>query len=108
MNTGCRIARVRLKDGPTVHILPSPEEASRARCLKSIRNTIDKAGDIAGFAFVAWDPQGASICTFNVTRSNIPSILVPDFVRNRLLAERISSWTIEDVNEQWGGPPSDC
>lgn len=66
------------------------------------RATIEAAEDIGGFALVIWDPSGSSVACMDVTRSNIPSILVPDFVRNRLLAYRIEGWTMETVDERWG------
>ena len=105
MSAGCRIGRVRYKaGGAQLVLLQAPEERSRQRCLQMVRETVDAAEDVGGWAFVVWGPDGASVAAVGVPRSNIPSILVPDFVRNRLLAYRREDWTLETVNDQWGAP----
>lgn len=61
-----------------------------------------------GVVMVVWDGEYASNCA--VLQPNgpewlpgmLPGILIPDFVRNRLLAQKIISWAIEDVNESMG------
>lgn len=60
-----------------------------------------KHGDnVAGFALVIWGSDGGSTCDAQVADgSSIPTILVPDFVRNRLLAQRIEQWTLDDFRE---------
>lgn len=69
--------------------------------MSHVANGVDALNsEIAGFAFVVWGKDGTSVCIQRVKDgSMIPSILVPDFVRNRLLAERIEQWTIETINE---------
>ena len=47
---------------------------------------------------MAWGSDGGSSCkTFVKDGSIIPTALIPDFVRNRLLAERIEQWTLESL-----------
>lgn len=54
---------------------------------------------IVGYVVMCWSADGTSACkTIAKDGSTIPSILVPDFVRNRLLADRIESWTLDTVN----------
>lgn len=56
--------------------------------------------NVAGFALVAWGPDGSSVAEMQVSKaSNIPSMLVPDFVRNRLLAQKIEDWTLDEVEK---------
>jgi hypothetical protein len=56
--------------------------------------------DIAGFAFIVWNHDGDSTCKLKANmRSSIPMIMVPDFVRNRLLAERIVDWAVEEMKK---------
>lgn len=95
-----RLRRVRFKDGRTIEVLrtkPTDDQNLRA----SIRNVM-KVGagfdkTLAGYAFVAWGTDGMSIAHLQ-SNGQIPSILVPDFVRNRLLAEKIEDWTIDTLN----------
>lgn len=55
-------------------------------------------GPVAGFTFTCWDEDSRSTTTTVVgLASRIPSALVPDFVRNRLLADLIETWTLQDL-----------
>ena len=66
-------------------------------------------GDVAGYAFVAWDADNWSITArWAGPDSRIPGLLAPDYVRNRLLASEIESWTLETINDQNGCPPDDA
>jgi hypothetical protein len=57
---------------------------------------LTRAGSLAS-RFVAWGPDNASVATLSSNDlSKIPSILVGDFVRNRLLAYTIERWVSED------------
>ena len=56
------------------------------------------AADLAGFAFVVWGRDGESTCDCANLEGHIPTILIPDFVRNRLLAWRIEGWTLDTIN----------
>lgn len=102
-----RIGRVKLKGGADLKVFPGLENTDRRYVEKDVRGVLDshmRSADarIAGFAFVVWDVDGTSTCIASVNDgSTIPAILVPDFVRNRLLPDRIERWTIDTVNEAW-------
>lgn len=100
MNARCRIGKVTLKrDGPVV-LLRKPRN-NRQAVEDHIRGCLDPQGpDIAGFAFVVWGSDMRSTATLQVWENPIPSALVPDFVRNRLLADRIETWTLETLRNQ--------
>lgn len=95
-----RLRSVRLKSGGgeiRVMRLPSrDEEVNYAK--KRIAAAVDAhSGRVAGFAAVIWgaDNSSTSLITVNAG-SRIPSIYVPDFVRNRLLASQIEAWTMDN------------
>jgi hypothetical protein len=49
---------------------------------------------VVGFALVMWDADGSSDAACRAyPGSNIPSIAIPDFARNRLLARKIGEWS---------------
>lgn len=94
--------RVRFKDGrPDLHVLNSPtKQSDRADIEWHIKRTLDAHDDrIAGYAIVVWAPDGASTADIRSTGNTVPGIMVPDFVRNRLLAEKIEQWTIKDLRD---------
>jgi len=82
-----------------VCIHESAGNSARAYALTSARQVISSFGtDLAGFAVVAWGrdlESCADACNFD---GRIPAILIPDFVRNRLLAQRIEAWTLDALN----------
>lgn len=92
-----RIGKVTLKrEGPVV-LLRRPR-SNRQATDDYLRRCLDAQGtDIAGFAFVVWGADMRSIAELQVWENSIPSAVVPDFVRNRLLAERIESWALESL-----------
>ncbi len=97
-----RLRSVRFKDGRApLRVLRGDDYAVIARRrVDRVMAALD--GRVAGMAIVVWGPDGASVAGMTVTPiSKIPSILVPDFVRNRLLAECIESWTLDSIE----GPP---
>jgi hypothetical protein len=100
MNARVRIGKVTLKrDGPVV-LLHRPTN-NRQMADDYIRRCLDAQGtDIAGFAFVAWGSDMRSVAELQVWENSIPSAVVPDFVYNRLFAERIESWTLETLRRQ--------
>lgn len=66
--------------------------------MRETRDMIDgmtKEGrPVVGFAMVMWDSENASNAACKAyPGSSIPSIAVPDFVRNRLLAQKIEDWS---------------
>ena len=78
---------------------------SRAHVERMVRKVLDAQGaDIAGFAFVVWAKDGASTADAQNKTSSIPNILIPDFVRNRLLAERIEAWAVSNTLRRLGFP----
>ena len=84
---------------------PANTDPGRARFLEDLHEQLGYfEGKVAGYAFVVWDEEGGSSASA-VGTCTIPGILVPDFVRNRLLAYKIEDWTIETVNKSWK-PPS--
>lgn len=95
-----KLHSVRWKSGGTLIPLKTPKCDLRHLAEQTIRDVVKAASSpIAGFALVTWQADGASIAVCKVGgASGIPSIMVPDFVRNRLLAQRIESWTIETIN----------
>lgn len=100
MNARVRIGKVTLKrDGPVV--LLRPPKNNRQAADDRIRKCLDAQGtDIAGFAFVVWGSDMKSVAELQVWDNPIPSAVVPDFVRNRLLADRIETWTLETLRNQ--------
>ena len=94
-----RIRRVRFKSGGELHLLPDRRDAVRGRVERNIRDALDTQDDIAGYAFVAWGANSDSTTThWAGSQSAIPTILIPDFVRNRLLASQIIKWTLDSVS----------
>jgi hypothetical protein len=80
---------------------PAPNE-NRRLIEKRIRAVLDAHGsDFTGFALVVWGPTGRSTADLGVdsasSKTIIPEILVPDFVRNRLLAVKIEDWTVDTI-----------
>ena len=90
-----RIRSIRMKNGgATVRILQHDNHQDAI----SVREWVDDCimaqnDDIAGFAFVIWGKDGGSTCAVKTnSRSRIPGILVPEFVKSRLSAEQILDW----------------
>lgn len=100
MSARVRIGRVKLKRDGKVVLLRKPEDhrAAIADCVNSILN--GHGTDIAGMAFVVWGSDMQSTADMKVFGNPIPTMLVPDFVRNRLLAERIETWTLEALRRE--------
>jgi hypothetical protein len=95
-----RLRSVRFKNGGELRLLPTQTREDDVRFVRErVERVIDThTGRIAGVALVVWAPDNSSTVTLSVNDSSkIPSIMVPDFVRNRLLAERIESWTLDDI-----------
>lgn len=98
-----RIGKVRLKNGPVILRLPTHNERRTkmaqewVKCVLDAHVTADASVD--GFAFVVWDRDGASTCKM-IAGGGIPSILIPDFVRNKLLADKIEDWTLMTISER--------
>lgn len=97
-----RIRSVRMKNGgATVRILRGDEHDYA----EDVRLKIDKClraqgSDIVGFAFVVWGKDAASTADAANWGGQIPTIMIPDYVRNRLLAERIVEWAVEEMKKQ--------
>lgn len=94
-----KLHSVRWKSGGTLVPLKTPRTDMRHNAIRALRAIQQFPRPIAGFALVAWEADCTSLAVCHVGgASSIPTILVPDFVRNRLLAQRIESWTIETIN----------
>lgn len=100
--SGLRLRSVKFKDGRKIEVLRRDSRHFRADFLAFCRNTVDLQGDdFVGFALVVWGSDQSSTAECMVSQGScIPTILVPDFVKNRLLAERIERWTREGLKEQ--------
>lgn len=96
---GCRIKSVTHKtSGFKVVRLTQGHERTRASVLAETRACLDSmetgAQPIVGMALVLWTADGTSDAVVKAyPGSNIPSIALPDFVRNRLLAAKIEEWS---------------
>lgn len=109
MSARVAIRRVRFKSGGEVHLLRPARDRGRAHVERQIRDCLDQTDDLAGAVFVAWSADsGSTAAMFTGPASRIPSILVPDFVRNRLLAMKIIDWTMDEINTQRGFTPDDA
>ena len=97
---GCRIRSVTHKaSGFRVVRLSTGPERTYAAVMREVRECarqmIEDGRDIAGIALVLWDADGASSAVLKAyPGSSLPSIAAPDFVRNRLLAEKIGEWAV--------------
>lgn len=97
-----RLRSVRLKDGGAeVHVMRGGDPRAGfalERCRAVVSQHLRDGAEIAGFAVVVWGTFGESTCCMHCEDGRpFPSILAPDFVRNRLLADRIERWTLETV-----------
>lgn len=100
-----RIVRVRPKRGQKVELLYVPLAEDHKPQL--IRDDVERllsehrwSRPIAGYAIVMWDEEMLSNGEMRVWNNPIPSMLVPDFVRNWLLAHRTEEWTIETLKNR--------
>jgi hypothetical protein len=97
-HAGCRIGSVTLKEsGLRIVRLSSGPERTRRAIMSETREMLDgmvaDGRPVVGFAMVMWDCEGHSDAACRAyPGSNIPTIAVPDFVRNRLLASKIVEW----------------
>jgi hypothetical protein len=94
----CRVGAVTLKaSGFRVVRLSDGPERTRRSIMLEVRDLLDTMcssdSPPVGFAMVMWNADGASDAVGRAyPGSNIPTILIPDFARNRLLARRIEEW----------------
>jgi hypothetical protein len=98
-NAGCRIRSVRPKGRDSARLLVFPDTRKRDRdfVLRIITNNLDAhTGGIAGFAFVVWDNSLASSAELRCSLSGqIPSIAMPEFIKNRVMATKVMEWVRE-------------
>lgn len=94
-----RIRSVKFKNGGEIRVLKHEVSADRAIIERRVRECLDnKDGEPVGFAFIVWSEDGISCCASGHTeKSKIPHILIPDFIRNRLLADQIEDWALDEV-----------
>jgi hypothetical protein len=94
-----RLRSVRLKAGGEIRVLPNSDTSTDYK-RKAIEALDALSEPIVGVALVAWSEHNGSVAQMNVSpQSRIPFILVPDFVRNRLLANGIEHWTRETLGK---------
>lgn len=96
-----RLRSVRFKNGGgELRVMPNSEPGN-ADVKRRVLGALDSmSAPIVGIALVAWAEDNGSVAHLNISgESRIPFILVPDFVRNRLLANAIEHWTLESVRE---------
>lgn len=96
-----RIRRVRFKAGCEVVKIRSARDDVGEYMVRRAKDMANEAAGqhIAGFAIVAWSNSGESWVLSHVDNgSRIPPLLVPEFVRNALLGDRIENWTIDHIN----------
>lgn len=92
-----RLRSVKFKSGGEVRLLNTNIDERRKEIERHCREVIDIQEKIEGFAIVAWDKDGKSTCYAANYESPIPHILIPEFVKSRLLAHRIELWVMEDI-----------
>lgn len=83
--------------------VPNQEDEKRDfvwQCVSSVMKRHVTGGRLGGFAFMIWDTDGSSTVDAANMDGNIPTILIPDFVRNRLLAARIEQWTLDTIYDR--------
>lgn len=99
-----RLRSVRYKDGRgdlrVIHTRTVADD--RADVEYFVRRVLDvHAQRIAGYAIVVWAPDQSSTADLGGLPGNtVPTIMIPDFVRNRLLAEKIEMWTVKGLEER--------
>ncbi len=100
-----RIARLRIRSvrmkagGAKISVIRSEDVDYTASIRSRVEKCLDAQPNPVGFAFVVWSNDHNSVADAANYRSNIPTILIPDFVRNRLLAERIVDWAVEEMKK---------
>lgn len=82
--------------------LKPEKDVDRTLIERRIRAVLDgHGGDFAGFALVVWNAEGASTADMANREPRqgayIPAILIPDFVRNRLLGMKIEEWAVDTI-----------
>lgn len=81
--------------GPEL-LRPDVDE-KRQHIERAVREMLDQHcadGELAGFCFMIWDTDCKSTATSANMGGHIPSVVIPDFVRNRLLQQRIEDWAV--------------
>ena len=97
-------ARVRIRtatlksNGLRIVCLKNGHERTYDSIMSEMRELLDSMREhsqpAVGFAIVAWSADTMSWATArSYPGSSIPAIMVPDFVRERLMAERINEWS---------------
>lgn len=85
-----RLRSVRFKNGGELRVMPSTDPGNAEVKRKALEALDAMRAPIVGLALVAWSEDNGSVAQINVgAESRVPFILVPDFVRNRLLANGI-------------------
>ena len=98
MHSGCRIRSVTHKASgfKVIRMMTGPER-TRSAIIREATSMFDAmisdGRPVVGMALVLWDGDGGSAAALKAyPGSLIPSIAMPEFVRNRLLAAKIEEW----------------
>jgi hypothetical protein len=97
-----RVRSVRMKNGgASIRVLRDTYDYA-ADVRGQVLECLSAQGpDIAGFSFVVWGRDGGSTCAARANmRSQIPPIMIPEFVKARLMAEEIVKWSVEAVDKK--------
>lgn len=94
-----RIRSVKFKNGGEVRVLKHESSSDRGIIERRVRGVLDAFEEVpVGFAFIVWGEDGISCCAAGRNeKSQIPHILIPDFIRNRILADQIEDWALDEV-----------
>lgn len=104
-----RLHAVRFKNGGQVRVIQRDNISDGAKTFRPYMEVVRKAHgeDIAGYAIVLWARDMSSTAyLFNGRTSTLAKPLIPDFVRNRLLSEKIEEDAVDTVmNRLFGHRP---
>lgn len=86
--TGCRIGKVKLKDGAEIHRLPSVQRDEPQRYLIDRAAMISgfyKPGELHGYVVLAWDKFGNKSVGYFVDKDSVVGLtMLPAFVADAL------------------------
>lgn len=90
-----RLRSVRWKNGGEIRLLPAPTDR-RVLIQEKIRDLLSRHDTpVTGFAFVAWSSDGGSSAIY-AAGEPLLTMQIPDFVRERLMAEAVLKWAREE------------
>lgn len=95
------LRRVRFKDGRTLEVLRPMAEAEDRSMRQQLADGVQtkmRQGKLllAGYGLVVWFTDGSCSCDYR-TNGQIPSPLIPDLVRGKLLAELAVDYAVDTI-----------